>query len=133
MPGGARALLDAARRLGGLLAVIGGLTVLLSLLAGLALGSSAARSAATGLYLVGAFLLLVGVVAGVRGPVRPKDEVEGREAIGGLFGIGVFSKGIRTASPDERRDAQSTSWLFLTIGVLLIVLGVAIDGRTSVL
>ena len=131
MTGGARALLDAARRFGGLLAVFGGLTVLISLLVALALGTPAGRAVPTGLYVVGAFLLVVGVFSGIRGPVRPKGGDEGRDAVGGLFGIGIFAKGIRTASADERSDARSTSWLFLALGFLLIALGVAVDGRAS--
>ena len=35
-------------------------------------GGPAARSAATGLYLVGGFLVVLGVFNGLRGPVRPK-------------------------------------------------------------
>jgi hypothetical protein len=126
-----RALLGAARRLGGLLAVIGGITVALSLLVGLALDSSPARAVPTGLYVVGSFLLVTGVFSGVRGPLRPKGGDEGRDASGALFGVGIFSQGIRTATPDERRDAHSTTWLFLTLGLLLIVLAVAIDSRAS--
>jgi hypothetical protein len=126
-------LLAGLRRLVVLLAVVAGLTIGLSLLVGLALGSSAGRAVATGLYVVGSFFLVVGVLSGIRGPVRPKGDDEGRDAVGGLFGVGIFSRGIRTASDDERSDATSTSWLFLTLGLLLLVLAVAVDGRTRLL
>jgi hypothetical protein len=126
-------LLAGLRRLVVLLAVVAGLTIGLSLLVGLALGSSAGRAVATGLYVVGSFFLVVGVLSGIRGPVRPKGDDEGRDAVGGLFGVGISSRGIRTASDDERSDATSTSWLFLTLGLLLLVLAVAVDGRTRLL
>jgi hypothetical protein len=126
-------LLAAARRFAALLAALGGLTAGISVLVALAFGASVAAAVPRGLYIVGSFLLLVGVFSGIRGPLRPKGGDEGRDAVGGLFGIGIFSQGIRTASADERQDARATSWLFLSLGVALIVLGVATDGRTSLL
>jgi hypothetical protein len=130
VPDAARALLAAGRRFAGLLGVLVALTVGVSRLA---LGESAARSVATGLYVAGCFLLVVGVLAGIRGPVRPKGEEEDRPSVGGLFGIGVFAQGMRKASADERRDASSTSWLFLSLGIALLVLGIAVDARTDLL
>jgi hypothetical protein len=126
-------LLAAARRFTGLLAVLAGVIVGISLLAALALDASPGAAVPRGLYVVGSFLLLVGVFSGIRGPVRPKGGEEGRDAVGGLFGIGIFSGGIRTASVDERRSARSTSWLFFCLGLALIVLGVATDGSSSLL
>ena len=126
-------LLGAARRFGAVLAAIAGLTAAISLLAGLAVGAAPGVSLPRGFYLAGCFLLLVGVFSGIRGPVRPTGDDEGRDAVGGMFGIGIFSQGIRKATPDERRDARSTSWLFLCLGLALLVLGVATDGRTALL
>jgi hypothetical protein len=126
-------LLAAARRLAVLLAAVTGITVGFSLLVGLAFGGSLARAIATGLYLVGCFLLVLGVFAGVRGPLRPRGEDEGRDALGGLFGIGVLAQGARTATGEERQDARATTWLFFTLGLVLIVLGVAVDGRSALL
>lgn len=126
-------LLPAARRFAVLLVaavvVVGGA----SALAGLALGATALRSAATGLYVVGSFLLVLGVFNGLRGPVRPKSADDDREAVGGLLGVGIFSGGIRTATADERADARATTWLFLAVGVAMIVVGAALDPRTSLL
>lgn len=124
-------LLAAARRFTVLLAILSGLTAGISLLVALALDASPGDAVPRGLYVLGCFLLLIGVFAGIRGPLRPKGGDEARDAMGGLFGIGIFSQGIRTASADERRDARSTSWLFFCLGLALIALGVAIDGRTS--
>ncbi|MCZ7588027.1 MAG: hypothetical protein M5U27_04035 [Gaiella sp.] len=100
---------------------------------GLALDSPVARSAATGLYLVGCFLVVLGVFAGVRGPLRPAGDDEDREPLGGLLGIGIFAKGVRRASGDERADARATAWLFLAMGAVMILAGIAIDPRTTFL
>jgi len=102
-----------------------------SALIGLALGASVTRSAATGLYLVGCFLIVLGVFAGVRGPLRPAGDAEDAEPIGGLLGVGIFSKGVRRATSDEREDARSTAWLFLALGVVMVVVGIAVDPRTN--
>jgi uncharacterized membrane protein HdeD (DUF308 family) len=126
-------LLDAARRFAVLLAVLAGITAAIALLAGLVFDASPGASVPRGLYLVGCFLVLVGVFAGIRGPVRPKGGDEGRDAVGGLFGIGIFSQGIRKATSDERHDARATTWLFLALGIALIVLGIVTDSRTSLL
>lgn len=126
-------VLAAARRLAVLLAAVAGITVGSSLLVGLAFGGSLARAVVTGLYVVGCFLLVLGVFAGVRGPLRPRGGEEGRDALGGLFGIGVVAQGVRSATGEERQDARATAWLFFTLGLLLIVLGVAVDGRTALL
>lgn len=98
---------------------------------GVVFGVSAARSAATGLYLVGCFLVVLGVFNGLRGPVRPKGAAEDGEVTGGLLGMGIFARGIRTASADERADANATTWLFLTLGIAMIVVGVLADPRTE--
>lgn len=100
---------------------------------GLALGSSAASSAATGLYLAGCFLVVLGVFAGVRGPLRPAGDEEDREPIGGLLGIGIFSRGVRRATGDERADARATAWLFLAMGAVMILVGIALDPRATLL
>ena len=121
----------AARRI----ALLFGLAILaiaaVSALIGLALGASVARSAATGLYVVGCFLIVLGVFAGVRGPLRPAGEAEDAEPIGGLLGVGIFSRGVRRATSDEREEARSTSWLFLALGAAMVVVGIVLDPRTS--
>ena len=126
-------LLAAARRFAGLLAGIAVVVGAISLVGGLLLGTPLGRAVATGFYCVGSFLVLVGVFAGVRGPVRPKGDDGDRPALGNMFGIGVFSRGIRTATLDERRDSRSTTWLFFSLGLCLIVLGALLDDRASVL
>ena len=100
-------------------------------LIGLALGSSVWRGAATGLYLVGCFLIVMAVFAGVRGPLRPAGSEEEGDALGSLLGVGIFSKGVRSATSDEQADARATAWLFLAMGVTMIVVGIALDPRTG--
>ena len=122
---------SAARRIvvlfGSAVVVIG----LVSGLIGLALGSSLWRSAAFGLYLVGCFLVVLGVFAGVRGPLRPAGSEEEGDALGSLLGIGIFSRGVRSATTDERADARATAWLFLAMGLTMILVGIALDPRTA--
>ena len=122
---------SAARRIvvlfGSAVLVIG----LVSGLIGLALGSPLERGAATGLYLVGCFLVVLGVFAGVRGPLRPSGADEEGDALGSLMGVGIFSKGVRSATTDERADARATAWLFLAMGLTMILVGIAVDPRTA--
>ena len=121
----------AARRIvflfGSAVVVIG----LVSGLIGLALGSSVWRGATTGLYLVGCFLIVLGVFAGVRGPLRPAGSEEEGDALGSLLGVAIFSKGVRSATSEERADARATAWLFLAMGLTMIVVGIALDPRTG--
>ena len=98
---------------------------------GLAFGSSVSRAAATGLYLVGCFLIVLGVFAGIRGPLRPAGSDEDGDALGSLLGIGIFAKGVRSATSEERADARATAWLFLAMGLTMIVVGIALDPRTG--
>ena len=122
----------AARRItvlfGGAILVVAGVSSLI----GLALGSSVSRSAATGLYLVGCFLVVLGVFAGIRGPLRPAAADEELEPMGTLLGVGIFSKGVRTATGEERSDAHSTAWLFLVLGLAMILVGMVLDPRMRV-
>ena len=76
---------------------------------------------------------MLGVFNGLRGPVRPKGGDDDHEPIGGILGFGIFSGGIRAASADERADARATTWLFLALGIAMIVVGVILDPRTELL
>jgi uncharacterized membrane protein HdeD (DUF308 family) len=124
-------MLAATRRLalliGGAIAVTG----LVSGAIGAALGSGLTRSATVGLYVVGCFLLVLGVFAGVRGPLRAKGTDEDREPLGSLFGYGLSAGGVRHATADERADARGTTWLFLVVGAAMVVAGILADPRTS--
>jgi uncharacterized membrane protein HdeD (DUF308 family) len=94
----------------------------LSALAGLALGSSLARSISLGYYLAGSFLLIAGFFVGNRGPLRSRREQGGGTVI---FGPRV----VRPASPEEREETINNSAVFVGLGFLLILLGVLADDR----
>jgi len=119
-------LIPALRRFAQVLVVIGVSTAAVSTLFGLLLGASLSRSIAIGFYLVGCFLLLAGFFFGNRGPVRPRgDEDAGAGDI--FFRLG--SRRLRWATREEQEEAINTSAVFLPLGVVLILLGVASDSQ----
>ena len=99
-------------------------TVGVSIALGFALGSSVARSISLGFYLVGSFVLVTGFFMGNRGPARLKGPV-GDE---GPWGISPRRR-LRWASAEERESALADSAVFVTIGLVLIVIGVVADTR----
>jgi hypothetical protein len=113
----------AARRFLVLLVAVAGGTALFSLLLGLALGASIARSISLGFYLVGSFLLISGFFVGNRGPVRLKGDP----------GVGVFgifrNRRLRWATGSEQFESLSLSFVFVVLGLVLIILGVVADTR----
>ena len=113
----------AARRFGVLLAMVAVATFLLSLLLGLALGSSVSRSVSLGFYCVGSAILILGFFAGNRGPVRQKGEG------GGGFLLPLPGRMLRWANPVEQQESISLSAIFVSIGFVLIALGAVADTR----
>ena len=99
-------------------------TVVVSIALGLALGSSVARSISLGFYLVGSFVLVSGFFMGNRGPARLKGPV-GDE---GPWGISPRRR-LRWASAEEREAALADTAVFVAIGFVLILVGVAADTR----
>ena len=97
---------------------VGGVTVLLSLAFGAISGAPLARSIAIGLYLIGAVVLIFGFFVGNRGPWRHEH---------GEGGWSILPRGIRRASPEERKESMSISVLFIVVGFGLIILGVLSD------
>src|SRR5262245_53299816 len=118
----ARFFAAGARRYGGLLLGIAAVTAVASLVLGLAAGASASRAISLGLYLVGSFLLIAGFFLGNRGPARLES--------GAKEGIDVGRR-VRWASRDERIVALNESAIFVTIGLVLIVLGLVVDSRVN--
>ena len=110
----------AIRRFGVLLAAVAGVTAALSVLGGL-LGGSVGRAVAVGFYLVGSFMLVAGFFIGNRGPVRPKGT-------GPMF---FGSRIMRWATPLEREESLNESALFVALGFVLILIGVAVDSRSG--
>lgn len=124
---------EGARRIGLIAGALITLTVALSSLAGLAVGADVDRAISTGLYLVGCFLVVLGFFAGLRGPLRPRATVDEEHHGGQLFGVGISVKGARLSSREERADARATTWLFVGLGVAMVVAGIAVDGRVGFL
>ena len=110
----------AGRRFLMLLSAVGGLTLACSLGLGALAGTPLLRAVSLGFYLVGSFLLVAGFFIGNRGPVRLKRE-EGTALFGNRF--------MRWATPDEREETINSSALFVVLGFVLIVFGVAADDR----
>ncbi len=114
----------ALRRLFTLLIVAAAVTGAASLLVGLPAGAGASRSISVGYYLLGSFLLIAGFFVGNRGPARLKRDDEGN------LPLPFFAtRRLRWATAEEREDALNTSAIFVTLGFLLIVLGVLADNR----
>jgi hypothetical protein len=119
-----RALLAAAlRRFVILLGITAAGTAAVSAAIGLLLGAGVSRSVSLGFYGIGSFLLISGFVVGNRGPVR----VKGDPGIG-LFGV-FRDRRIRWASGSEQAESLNLSFIFVALGVFLIVLGVVTDTR----
>ena len=110
-------LLAAFRRFAVLLGGVGSATVVLSLAFGALAGYSLGRSIAIGLYIVGSLLLLFGFFIGNRGPFRPRGE-----------SFGFFApRAVRGSTAEERHEAINSSAVFVSLGLVLIVLGLVSD------
>ena len=117
-------LRDATRRFGVLLAALATMTFVLSLVLGVLLGSTVSRAVSVGFYCVGSAILILGFFAGNRGPVRQKGERGG-----GGFLLPLPGRMLRWADPVEQHESISLSAIFVTIGFVLIALGVVADTR----
>ena len=122
-------LVAALRRLAFVLVLALGVTVVLSLLLGLLIGAGVNRSLTVGFYLGGSFLLIVGFFVGNRGPAR----VKGEDTIGPtMLPIpGAGSRRLRWATLGEQNETINNSALFISLGLILVALGAAIDTRHS--
>ena len=113
----------ALRRLALVFVVIFGGTILVSLALGWLFDSSPQRSVSLGLDLAGVFFLVIGFFIGVRGPFR----------LGGSDQPGSGSRFVRWAQPDEQSETINLSALFVTVGFVLVFVGLALDPRYSLL
>jgi hypothetical protein len=116
-------LIPALRRLALLIVGVGVGTLVVSVVLGLLFGASLPRAIALGYYLVGSFLLLAGFFFGNRGPVRPRGDAD----VGG----GMIWRGrrVRWATRDEQAEAINYSALYVVLGLVLILLGLASDNK----
>jgi hypothetical protein len=115
-------LRGAARRVLGLFAVVGGVTVLVSVALGLLAGGSVRRSIALGFYLMGSVVLLSGFFVGNRGVLRADTD----EEKGGLL-LGFGRRRVRSATGEEQRENVRVSALVIGLGIALLILGTLAD------
>lgn len=98
-------------------------------------GKSVVHALALGYYLVGVGVLLGSLAFGLRGPNRvDRSTEEYRPGPLGVLGGGVPVGGrvsrrrtVRTAKPEERREARLASVGLFVFGVALILLGAILD------
>lgn len=119
-----RELLLALRRFAVLLALGSAVIASLSIALGAIVGASAGRAISVGFYLCGSFMLVGGFFMGNRGPLRLKNT---DDAVSFLPFWG--SRAVRWATPNEREEAINVSALYVVLGLVLIVIGVAVDTR----
>jgi hypothetical protein len=115
-----RLLRAAARRFLVLIAVVAGVTIACSALIGAIGGGNLGRSISLGLYLVGSLAVFGGVMIGSRGPSRSKNP---------RFESLIGPRLVRWATPEEQHQTLSDSAIFVTVGLVLILLGLLIDSR----
>jgi hypothetical protein len=116
-------LLAGLRRFAVLVAIVVGVVFVLGLGYGALAHVALRRALSVTAYAVGALLMVFGVFHGIRPPLRVDDE----HGIPGVFGVLLTRGRLRTATPDERADAISSSALFVVLGLLLVVLGGLLD------
>lgn len=119
-------LLAGLRRFAVLVTIAVAVTAVVSAVLAAATGQPVRRAVTVGLYLVGSVFVMLGFFAGNRAPVRADGDQPG--PFGGLVPRGVA----RWMTPAERRDQISSSALFLTLGLTLLAVGIAVDGRHRV-
>jgi hypothetical protein len=114
-------LLAAARRFVVLLALLGGGTVVVAALAGAITGASLDRAVSLGLYATGSVLLLGGFLLGNRGPLR-RVAAEDDAPL-------TVGRALRRADAEELRESVNLTAVLITLGLVLLLTGVAIDSR----
>jgi Na+/melibiose symporter-like transporter len=121
-------MLAALRRLTFLVALASVLTTVASLLLGLLVGASLDRSVALGFYGLGCFLMVSGFFVGNRGPARVKSETA-QPSMMPLPGFG--GRRLRWATAEEQHETMNNSAVFIVVGLILVLIGVAVDTRQS--
>src|SRR3954451_11791562 len=121
-------MLAALRRFAALLALCSGLTLIVSVSLGLLAGSALDRAISLGFYGLGCFLMVAGFFVGNRGPARVKSESAGWTMLP-IPGFG--SRRLRWATLDEQHETISNSAVFIVLGLILVLIGVVVDSRHS--
>jgi uncharacterized membrane protein YidH (DUF202 family) len=112
-------VLGAGFRLFALLVGACALVLVTSVSLGLVSDTALNRAVSLGFYGFGAFLVVIGLFAGNRGPLRRVDE-EGSMRRG---------RQLRRATREEQLETINLSVLVVTIGFVLLVIGIVIDDR----
>lgn len=120
----------ALRRLAFAVLLCVGVTAAASALVGLLIGASIERSLVLGFYLMGCFLMVAGFFAGNRGPTRVKSESPAASAM--PFGVFSGARRLRWATLGEQDEAINNSAVFVSLGIMLVIIGVLLDGRHSI-
>jgi hypothetical protein len=123
-------MLAALRRLVVLVVLCSAVTVVGSVALGLLAGASLDRAISLGFYGLGCFLMVSGFFVGNRGPARVKSETAGWTMLP-IPGIG--SRRLRWATLDEQNETINNSAIFIVLGVILVVIGVLVDSRHSLI
>jgi hypothetical protein len=116
-------MLTAVRRLA-VLIVLGSMSVaVISIPLGFLAGVSVLRSLTLGFYLGGCFLMIIGFFAGNRGPARVKSEAPGAA----VFPFAISGRTLRWATFGEQNETINNSAIFVSLGLILVVIGLLID------
>ena len=121
-------MLAAVRRLTLLVIGCSLATAALSALFGELIGASLDRAVSLGFYGLGCFLMVSGFFIGNRGPARVKSETAGWSF---LPVPGFSERRLRWATMDEQHETINNSAVFIVLGLILIVIGVLVDSRHS--
>ena len=121
-------MLAAIRRLVVLVLLCSALTVIVSVALGLLAGASLDRAVSLGFYGLGCFLMVAGFFIGNRGPARVKSETAGSTMLP-IPGIG--NRRLRWATLDEQNETINNSAVFIVLGLILVLIGVVVDSRHS--
>jgi hypothetical protein len=120
-------VLASLRRLALLVVFLVGGTASGSLLLGALVGASRERALELGFYVMGCVLMLGGFFAGNRGPARVESEVPGPMSPFAMFG----PRKMRWASLAELDETINYSAVIISLGFVLILIGVLVDTRHS--
>lgn len=123
-------LRSALRRLFIVFAVIVIATSAFSLAVGALAHANLLRALADGFYAAGAAVLVGSFALGLRGPLRADwgEEQEPEEALRRTV---LMPRMIRRTTPDERIDATRSSLALFGLGLVLILIGAAVDPSRS--
>ena len=113
-------VLAALRRLALLVLLGSAVTAVGSLLLGLLFGASVLRSLTVGFYLAGFF-------AGNRGPARVRSEAPGPAT----FPFTISGRRLRWATASEQHETINNSAIFVSLGLIFVLIGLFIDPQHS--